>query len=127
MADIDHFKKVNDTHGHSTGDRLLKQVAKTIAAQCRQADLPARYGGEEFCILLPRVRVEQAQTIAESLRSKVKDIDTDGIHVTLSIGICEINEQAQPDLEGALNKADIALYSAKKNGRDQVMVANDND
>lgn len=127
LLDIDHFKSVNDSHGHVGGDKVLSNVGQILRQSMPGDAITIRYGGEEFCILLPRVRVEQAQTIAESLRANVKDIDTDGIHVTLSIGICEINEQAQPDLEGALNKADVALYSAKKNGRDQVMVANDTD
>jgi two-component system cell cycle response regulator len=126
ILDIDHFKAVNDTHGHMSGDKVLVNVGQTLRQNVPQDAITIRYGGEEFCILLPVVELQQAQSIAETLRNKVKAIDTDGIFVTLSIGVSEIKQQGKSDLETALNKADVALYSAKKNGRDQVMVANQN-
>ena len=123
ILDIDHFKSVNDTRGHMSGDKVLINVGQALRQNVPADAVTIRYGGEEFCILLPGVGQQQAESICETLRNKVKQIDTDGISVTLSIGLAEIDAQGVPDLETALNKADVALYSAKKSGRDRVVVA----
>lgn len=123
ILDIDHFKSVNDTHGHMKGDQVLINVGQTLRQNVPTDAITIRYGGEEFCILLPQTNMEQALAQCEDLRHKIKSIDTDGVSVTLSIGLSEISNQCIPDLEAALNKADVALYSAKKNGRDRVVTA----
>jgi two-component system cell cycle response regulator len=123
ILDIDHFKSVNDTHGHMKGDKVLINVGQSLRLNAPENAVTIRYGGEEFCILLPGLSAEQAEPICEIIRNKAKLIDTDGIFVTLSIGVSQINEHGVPDLETALNRADVALYSAKKNGRDRVIVA----
>jgi len=124
IMDIDHFKAVNDTHGHLAGDKVLMNVGQTLRNNVAGDAVTIRYGGEEFCILLPGTDIEHAEPAAEILRNKVKMLDTEGISVTLSIGICMIDNNGSPDLETALNKADVALYSAKKKGRDCIVVAN---
>ncbi|MCW8964180.1 MAG: response regulator [Gammaproteobacteria bacterium] len=123
ILDIDHFKSVNDTRGHMSGDKVLINVGQALRQNVPADAVTIRYGGEEFCILLPGVGQQQAEPICETLRNKVKQMDTEGISVTLSIGLSEIDAQGVPDLETALNKADVALYSAKKSGRDRVVVA----
>lgn len=123
ILDIDHFKSVNDTHGHMKGDKVLINVGQSLRLNAPENAVTIRYGGEEFCILLPGLSAKQAEPICEIIRNKAKLIDTDGIFVTLSIGVSEINEHGVPDLETALNRADVALYSAKKNGRDRVILA----
>jgi two-component system cell cycle response regulator len=123
IMDIDHFNSVNDTHGHMAGDKVLINVGQTLRENVPGDAVTIRYGGEEFCILLPRTEVAHAEPICEIIRNKVKMLDTDGIFVTLSIGISMIDKTGKPDLETALNEADVALYSAKKNGRDRIVVA----
>ena len=123
ILDIDHFKSVNDTHGHMKGDKVLINIAQCLRQNAPLNGVTIRYGGEEFCILMPGYSAEKAEAICEIIRNKGKLIDTDGINVSLSIGLSEINSNGIPDLETALNKADVALYSAKKNGRDRVVIA----
>jgi len=124
IMDIDHFKSVNDTHGHMAGDKVLINVGEALRNNVPGDAVTIRYGGEEFCILLPSTELAHAEPICEIIRNKVKMLDTDGIFVTLSIGISIIDKNGVPDLETALNKADVALYSAKKSGRDRIVVDN---
>jgi diguanylate cyclase (GGDEF)-like protein len=123
ILDIDHFKSVNDTHGHMKGDQVLINIGQCLRHNAPENAVTIRYGGEEFCILMPGIDVEKAEPICEIIRNKAKIIDTDGVLVTLSLGISQVNEKGEPDLETALNQADVALYSAKKNGRDRVVVS----
>jgi diguanylate cyclase (GGDEF)-like protein len=126
MIDIDHFKDVNDRHGHETGDAALERVAEAIASSVRNADIPARIGGEEFGVLLPETRVAEAVEVGERMRAAVAAIDLrhDGaaIRLRISIGV-----SACPDCvdggEALRRSADEALYAAKRAGRDRIHVA----
>lgn len=131
MTDIDFFKKVNDTYGHTAGDLVLQTVAKIMRSQLREYDIAARYGGEEFVILLPYTKENEAVMVAERLREAVKkqtiDIEkvntknkTKNISVTISLGIC-CYEASYKDKDLLMN-ADKALYKAKETGRDKVVV-----
>ncbi|NNM73161.1 sensor domain-containing diguanylate cyclase [Enterovirga aerilata] len=125
MVDVDHFKRVNDGHGHAAGDEVLKQVAASLQGGLRSIDAIGRLGGEEFAILLPSVDLQGAAMIAERLRQTVAAlapvVDGRTIPVTVSIGCAEIAADA-PDLETLLKSADGALYAAKQGGRNKVAV-----
>ena len=130
MIDIDFFKNVNDTYGHSAGDEVLRTVAGIIKQTLRESDIPARYGGEEFAILLPFTHIEEAKIVGERLRKAVEDAlipinqkteDEKQIKVTISMGIAEFNSQETG--EALFERADKALYNAKTNGRNQVQIS----
>lgn len=122
LADIDFFKKINDTYGHPSGDLVLKEVSKIIREAIRDIDIPARYGGEEFAAILPRTDSKGARNIAERLRKAVMSAsfssDTSSLKVTLSIGIATTLSDAKTK-EELIEKADEALYFAKHNGRNR--------
>ena len=121
MFDIDHFKAVNDTFGHQTGDSVLQQISAIVQQAIRKTDIFARYGGEEFVVLMPGTPANGARDIAERLRSEIeKHKFPHGSVVTCSFGVAEITESDNAD--SFLNKADIALYNAKDNGRNRVEV-----
>ena len=131
MLDIDYFKKVNDTWGHSAGDCILKNVAKIISHELREYDIASRYGGEEFCILLPDTKLREAAFVAQRLRSAVEKTDInisedqvlgiDTLKVTISVGVSEFDNNS--DIPEKLHQsADIALYEAKRRGRNRVVV-----
>ncbi|MCD4687867.1 MAG: diguanylate cyclase [Desulfuromonadaceae bacterium] len=122
FIDLDFFKKINDTHGHQTGDLVLEKVAQVLREQSRSSDTVCRYGGEEFAIILPETPRSHAQMVAERIRRKVSVLDL-GFAVTASIGI---NCAERP--EGLVPKvliagADEALYAAKRNGRNRCEIA----
>jgi diguanylate cyclase (GGDEF)-like protein len=119
MADIDHFKRVNDTYGHGVGDDVIKMTASTIMETVRDVDRVARFGGEEFCIILPGVSLEQAAQIAERCREKIEAKDCSGVKVTGSFGVTSIRLGAQDGNE-LIQQADQALYYSKQHGRNQV-------
>jgi diguanylate cyclase (GGDEF)-like protein len=125
VADIDHFKQVNDTHGHLVGDLALKVVARCMAENLRPHDLLARYGGEEFAVLLPDADLEEATAIAERLRALIADTEIccEGVsfRVTISIGIAPTRHEKT--LENLIREADQALYRAKRLGRNRVEVS----
>ncbi|MDP3259495.1 MAG: sensor domain-containing diguanylate cyclase, partial [Thermodesulfovibrionales bacterium] len=122
LADIDFFKKINDTYGHPAGDFVLKEVSKIIRETIRDIDIAARYGGEEFAAILPRTDGKEAMDIAERLRKAVMNAsfssDTSSLRVTLSIGIATTPSDAK-NKEELIEKADQALYYAKHNGRNR--------
>ncbi|MCB9533308.1 MAG: diguanylate cyclase [Myxococcales bacterium] len=124
MCDIDHFKRVNDTHGHAVGDQVIRGVARVLARSARNVDVVARYGGEEFAILLEDAELEGAVVIANRIREAVKQLRFDGASgpfaVTLSLGAAPFHGG---DLAILLEEADQALYAAKRGGRDRVCVA----
>jgi diguanylate cyclase (GGDEF)-like protein len=125
MGDVDHFKQVNDAHGHTVGDRALHEVAGAIAGQCRQVDLPCRYGGEEFAIVVPDEPAAGAANLAERCRQAVEavrlSVGTETVSVTASFGVADASTAASP--EALIQQADAALYRAKNAGRNRVASA----
>jgi diguanylate cyclase (GGDEF)-like protein len=122
MVDVDHFKKVNDTHGHDVGDQVLRAMARTLRHSVRKVDLVARYGGEEVCVLYVDVDDATAFMLAERLRTAVAGID-DPLAVTCSLGVCaHTGERNGLDGDMVLRAADAALYSAKRSGRNRVVM-----
>lgn len=125
MLDIDHFKIVNDTYGHATGDGVLTVLAACLRGQVRNVDLLARYGGEEFTILLPEIELKKALTAAERVRKAVAGLeipaspDSATLKITVSLGVVMLTPET-PDLAGLLERADQALYKAKRKGRNRV-------
>jgi len=124
MADVDHFKKINDGHGHPVGDEVLVEVARIIRETVRKYDQCARYGGEEFTVVLPETRLSGAQVVAENIRRRVEGslFSRERIPVTVSLGVAEFPMHATTP-EGLLRKADRALYDAKEAGRNRTRVA----
>ncbi|WP_131739519.1 GGDEF domain-containing protein [Actinomadura roseirufa] len=123
LIDIDHFKRVNDTHGHLVGDQVLVGVAGTLCHQLRDYDVVGRFGGEEFVVLLPGTDTVEACRVAERLRGRVRRLAVpaeDGtVTVTVSVGVSLLGTHGQ-DLIELLAAADLALYRAKSSGRDRV-------
>lgn len=125
--DIDHFKSLNDRHGHDAGDAVLREVAASVRGQLRSYDLFARTGGEEFCIVLPNTGLAQAGAIAERLRAHLHNLrraNDDHSEVTASFGVA-CATPATVTLSQVLSQADVALYQAKNGGRDRVCIAPD--
>lgn len=125
MMDVDHFKSVNDTHGHEVGDRVLRVIADECRRNLRQQDVLGRYGGEEFVAFLPEASASVALDVAERLRKNVERLsvpaEQGAIRVTMSIGIATMN-RAHPDISALIITADQALYQAKQRGRNQTVV-----
>jgi diguanylate cyclase (GGDEF)-like protein/PAS domain S-box-containing protein len=125
MLDLDHFKKVNDRHGHTAGDEALKIVAGAVRAGLRNLDLLARYGGEEFAVVLPETTLETAHAAIERIRAAVAalrlDVGSATVRLTLSAGVVAWRSGETPD--AVLDRADAALYDAKRRGRNQVIAA----
>jgi two-component system cell cycle response regulator len=130
MLDIDHFKKVNDAHGHPAGDAVLKEVAQRILNGVRPSDLVVRMGGEEFAVVMPETEMPNAAKIADRLRQSVADRPIplpggDELRVTISIGVAATKPHEADKPNDVFTRADSALYEAKKNGRNRV-VADEN-
>jgi diguanylate cyclase (GGDEF)-like protein len=127
LMDLDYFKKVNDTHGHLVGDRVLIHVAQLIRTHCRVSDVAARYGGEEFIILHPATDRKNAFTVAERVRKEVEGTpfvyEKDEIGVTISAGVVDTQVSREfTRVDDVLSLADKALYRAKDAGRNRVVV-----
>lgn len=121
MFDIDHFKAVNDTHGHDVGDRVLQTVTRCVADTIRETDQLARWGGEEFMVLLPQTRLPAALELAERLRAAVAGHPFPPVEeITISLG----TSQWRPGMSrnALLKETDDALYEAKRQGRNHVAV-----
>lgn len=125
MLDLDHFKKINDKHGHEAGDRALVLVAWTLAQSCRSGDILARWGGEEFVLLLPETDLQQACQLCERIRLAVGDCHfaADMQRVSLSISIGAAQRGREASLEKLIRRADNRLYQAKRSGRNRVSPA----
>lgn len=128
MLDLDHFKRVNDTYGHTTGDQVLRFVASELRDHIRQPDEVGRYGGEEFLVILPsstsHAAAEQAARLCKQVRSTPIAFGSNEVHMTVSIGIAQYKIREE-NWEELLNRADQALYQAKHNGRDRWEIAAD--
>lgn len=122
MADVDEFKKYNDTHGHPAGDEVLKKVAKILRSCTRVADCAARYGGEEFAVLLTETIGDAASEVAERIRARVAEGEFPGRKISISIGLAEFPEHGHTADE-VISSADEALYAAKRAGRNRVVRA----
>lgn len=125
VVDIDQFKMVNDTYGHQKGDKILKQVSEIVKSSIRHGDIAARWGGEELAVYLPQLGIQQARFVAERIRKRVM-AETEP-RVTVSCGIAEwswVDERVS--VESLFYRADMALYEAKNNGRNQVVVDSKN-
>lgn len=124
LIDIDHFKKVNDQHGHLVGDDVLRHVAKVISKTLRTGDVAGRYGGEEFSVFMPNTNENDAGVLAERIRAAVEAAPFKenhlNIRITVSIGVAD-SVRAGYDFKGLIAAADGTLYSAKNNGRNRVM------
>jgi len=131
MLDIDHFKRVNDSFGHSAGDVVLRSVAQVLRDSCRVYDVASRYGGEEFCVVLPETRVGNTTVVAERIRERMAahrfEVGGDSVIVTASIGIAGIDSAESEGIVSPatlIDRADRALYSAKHHGRNRVEMWN---
>jgi diguanylate cyclase (GGDEF)-like protein len=125
MIDIDHFKSINDNHGHQTGDAVLRAVGQAVARAVREDDVPARYGGEEFAVLLRSPTPAVAVEVAERIRAAVAALSEGGLGVgplSVSVGAAIASRRDQPIAE-IVAEADRALYEAKRAGRDRVVAA----
>jgi two-component system cell cycle response regulator len=128
MLDIDHFKPVNDTYGHASGDEVLKAVAQRVSGGIRDFDLLARYGGEEFVVIMPSTPAEDSMMVAERLRRiiEAEPFEVTGnetpVVITASIGVATTTDPTET-AEALLGRADTALYKAKDGGRNQVRSA----
>lgn len=124
LFDVDRFKKINDTYGHTTGDTVLKEIIKRVTPMIRDVDMLARYGGEEFVVILPETDKKGGLDVAEKIRTTIENIEfihrEEILHVTVSIGVTEVssNDKTPMDL---FNRMDTAMYEAKKSGRNKVM------
>jgi diguanylate cyclase (GGDEF)-like protein len=125
-VDIDFFKKVNDTFGHTEGDQVLCKVASLLKTSVRKKDTVARYGGEEFILILPEARLEESFVIAERIRRLVENTLFDAgkaqVHLTLSMGISNFPSHRVKSKEELTEMADQALYDAKRGGRNRVCI-----
>jgi two-component system cell cycle response regulator len=130
MADLDHFKEVNDRHGHLAGDSLLRRMSQILAGGLRSTDWIGRYGGEEFLLVLPETGMEGAVALAEKIRDRVQGTlvpldDGTPVHVTVSIGLASLDDLVGPGAERVTGRdliaaADRSLYAAKHAGRNRV-------
>ena len=122
IFDIDHFKKVNDTYGHHTGDEVIRRTSSLLRKTARSSDICGRFGGEEFTVLLPHTDQEQANYFAERLRKRIEQeivkVEEFLINYTISIGVCEYKSYFESHTQW-LKSADAALYRAKESGRNQ--------
>jgi diguanylate cyclase (GGDEF)-like protein len=125
MIDIDHFKKINDSYGHTVGDQVLFQLANILQESVRDPDTVGRYGGEEFLVVLPNTRLKDAAGQAARLCKRVRETDInigEQIRMTISIGVAEYRH-GQENWQKFLSRADLALYESKNNGRDRWSVS----
>jgi diguanylate cyclase (GGDEF)-like protein len=124
MLDIDYFKKINDSHGHAVGDKVLQKMGSIFAEALREVDIPGRLGSEEFAVLLPETTIHKALEVAERLRIIVANtkirLDSDELlQFTVCIGVATLKDKLS-NIDNLLNLADKALYQAKDSGRNRV-------
>ncbi|HEX5928842.1 MAG TPA: diguanylate cyclase [Solirubrobacterales bacterium] len=125
MLDLDHFKEVNDSHGHQAGDRMIQEIAAVLRDRTRESDVLARIGGDEFAIVLPRCTPAEARVVAESVAQAIAEHrsgDERLAPVTASVGVAMFGEDPRTSIESVISEADTAMYAAKDGGRDGVRV-----
>jgi diguanylate cyclase (GGDEF)-like protein len=126
MIDLDHFKKINDTHGHAVGDAVLQGVVRRALESLRQSDQLGRLGGEEFAVVLPETDLAAATEVAERLRKHIAErpliAERQPIHSSVSVGVAQLGAE-DSSIDALFSRADAALYRAKNGGRDRVEVA----
>jgi diguanylate cyclase (GGDEF)-like protein len=127
LADIDHFKRINDAHGHAEGDRALRAIAQALTEAVRASDIVCRYGGEEFCVILPGTPPEPALQLAERVREAVpaaciRARIAGGARITVTVGMAACPRDGS-ELEALMRAADQRLYRGKEAGRDRVVAA----
>lgn len=122
LIDLDHFKSINDEHGHLAGDSVLEQVGEMLRANCREGDFAARFGGEEFLLILPHCDLSSAKTKAELIRKEIEQLEPDGIPLSASIGVTARARGSAADLEDLFRVADTAVYEAKARGRNCIVI-----
>ncbi len=125
MLDLDHFKLVNDTHGHPAGDRLIVEVAGALRRRTRESDSLARLGGDEFAVILPRCTVHEARLAAEAIAAAIREHapDLDGAEpITASIGVAMFGDRPRTSIDSIVSEADSAMYAAKDEGRDAIRI-----
>jgi diguanylate cyclase (GGDEF)-like protein len=121
MIDADHFKNINDTHGHVVGDRVLRELAALVSAALREGDVAARYGGEELAVLLPHTPLEGARVVAQRLVERARTVAFAGRTLSVSAGVAAVEPPEAAD--ALVARADAAMYESKRSGRDRVTVA----
>ena len=130
MLDLDHFKSINDTHGHLCGDEVLRKVAEVVASKLRKSEFLARYGGEEFAVILPETGLAGAVQVAEKIRALVESIEVtcgdNDLSLTVSIGVSQWDGKMYEPAD-LIRVADECLYLAKQQGRNRVVASTDND
>jgi len=122
VIDLDHFKNVNDTHGHAAGDVVLEGIGHLLNRSFREGDLVARFGGEEFVILLNHCDPEYAQMKAESLRADIEALRPHDLTITSSIGVTTLTDDPDETFETLFSRSDLAVYDAKDSGRNKVVI-----
>ncbi len=125
MLDLDHFKQVNDTHGHPAGDQLIREVADVLRRRSRESDVLARLGGDEFAIVLPHCNLAEARVVAEAIADAIRDHEPtwdDVEPITASVGVAMFGDHARSSIASVVSEADTAMYAAKDGGRDGVRV-----
>jgi two-component system cell cycle response regulator len=124
MIDIDHFKRVNDEHGHPAGDGVLREVSHVLRDTLRTVDAVGRYGGEEFVAILPHTKIEEARQTADRLRKRIEEhpfkVGDRAVHVTVSVGVASYPSETADSGDALVSEADRALYRAKEAGRNRV-------
>ena len=129
LADIDHFKSVNDRYGHQVGDLVLQRFVSKLTESSRPYDFVGRYGGEEFVICLPGSTDSQARTVAERMRKSVEDMkimlpdSSQSVRITTSFGVVTLRLELEDNVDSLIGRADDALYKAKREGRNRVCAA----
>jgi diguanylate cyclase (GGDEF)-like protein len=121
MVDVDHFKSINDTHGHTKGDEVLRRVAEVLRGATRADDVVARYGGEEFSILLASTSLDGGTAQGERIRVAIERAVCEGLRLTVSVGVSATTLGAG-SIDALLEQADEAMYAAKRAGRNRVFV-----
>lgn len=124
LADIDHFKRINDLHGHLFGDMVIRSISELLSSQAREEDIVGRYGGEEFALILPETTVAGAVALAKRIQQSMQAVAVTGgpeLNLTISIGVAAVSEDVVDTLDW-INRADRALYRAKRDGRNRICI-----